>query len=80
VMDGFAFLHELRQRPGCNEIPVVVLTARDLDSDERRRLSSAERVLSKGETNLRLLAGELRALTPAHAEPIDGSATLSEHP
>ena len=64
VMDGFAFLHELRLRPGCENIPVVVLTARDLDASERKRLDSADRVLSKGDTNLRQLAGELRALTP----------------
>ena len=67
MMDGFAFLHELRLRPGCENIPVVVLTARDLDADDRRRLQGADRVLSKGETNLRQLAGELRALTP-HAD------------
>ncbi len=64
VMDGFTFLHELRLRPGCADIPVVVLTARDLDAGERKRLSGADRVLSKGETNLRQLAGKLRALTP----------------
>ncbi len=65
VMDGFAFLHELRLRPGCENIPVVVLTARELDARERERLDGADRVLRKGETNLRQLAGELRALTPA---------------
>ncbi len=69
VMDGFAFLHELRSRPGCGDIPVVVLTARDLDADERKRLGGADRVLSKGQTNLRQLAGELRSLTPPHNEP-----------
>ena len=70
LMDGFAFLHELRQRPGCENIPVVVLTARDLDAADRKRLQGADRVLSKGETNLRQLAGELRSLTPqAEAEP-----------
>ncbi len=68
VMDGFTFLHALRERPGCENIPVVVLTARDLGDEERRQLAGADRVLSKGETNLRQLAGELRALTP-HAEP-----------
>ena len=64
VMDGFTFLHELRLRPGCADIPVVVLTARDLDAGERKRLAGADRVLSKGATNLRQLAGELRSLTP----------------
>ena len=67
VMDGFTFLHELRGRPGCGDIPVVVLTARDLDADERRQLGGASRVLSKGKTDLRQLAGELRTLTPPHA-------------
>ena len=69
VMDGSAFLHELRRRPGCGDIPVVVLTARDLDADERRQLGGADRVLSKGQTNLRQLAGELRSLAPPHNEP-----------
>ena len=64
VMDGFAFLHELRERPGCADIPVVVLTARDLDADERRQLQAADRVFQKGQTDLRTLAGEIRALAP----------------
>ncbi len=80
VMDGFTFLHELRQRPGAGHIPVVVLTARDLDAKDRQRLDGADRVLSKGKTDLRRLAGELRALTPhadaAAARP--SSAPISE--
>ena len=67
LMDGFAFLHELRQRPGGEHIPVVVLTARDLDAGERKQLEGVNRVLSKGQTNLKQLAGELRALTPSPA-------------
>ena len=83
VMDGFTFLHELRRRPGCGDIPVVVLTARDLDADERRRLGGADRVLSKGQTNLRQLAGELRSLAPPHGEPAPdpaGAAPLRATP
>ncbi|MGI4853045.1 MAG: response regulator [Janthinobacterium lividum] len=64
VMDGFTFLHLLRERPGCADIPVIVLTGRLLDEKEKQQLESADRVLTKGETNLRQLAGELRALTP----------------
>ena len=66
VMDGFTFLHALRERPGCGNIPVVVLSARDLDAADRRRLGGADRVLSKGGTDLRELAGELRTLAPHH--------------
>jgi len=74
VMDGFTFLHELRGRPGCGDIPVVVLSARDLDAADRRRLDGADRVLSKGGTDLRQLAGELRSLAPPHAGHGTGDA------
>ncbi len=69
VMDGFTFLRELRRCPEHTDIPVVVLTARDLNAEERRLLDGADRVLSKGQTNLRDLPGELRALTPAAPAP-----------
>ena len=77
VMDGFAFLRALRERPGCADIPVVVLTARDLTNEERHRLRGASQVLNKGDTSLRDLAGELHALaTPARpqAGPLSGAA------
>ncbi len=67
VMDGFSFLHELRNRPGVSDIPVVVLSARDLDARDRNRLQSADKILRKGNTNLRQLAGELRTLA-AHTD------------
>ncbi|MGI4944517.1 MAG: response regulator, partial [Janthinobacterium lividum] len=62
VMDGFTFLYALRDRPGCADIPVVVLTARDLTNEERYRLRGASQVLNKGDTSLRDLAGELQML------------------
>ena len=62
VMDGFSFLHRLRDTPGCADIPVVVLSARDITSEERRRLSAADRILVKGETSMRDLTSELRAI------------------
>ncbi|MGH8245808.1 MAG: response regulator, partial [Gammaproteobacteria bacterium] len=38
-MDGFGFMKELRQRPGCGRVPVIVITAKDLTEEDRRRLS-----------------------------------------
>ena len=61
-MDGFEFLHELRERPGCGDIPVVVLTALDLTAEDRRRLRGANQVLNKGSTNMRDVAEKLRRL------------------
>ena len=69
VMDGFAFLRALRERPDWRDVPVVVLTARDLSADDRERLGGADRVLAKGETSLRDLAGQVRALASVPPPP-----------
>jgi PAS domain S-box-containing protein len=37
-LDGFGFLSELRGREEWSKIPVVVLTAKDISSDDRKRL------------------------------------------
>ena len=47
-MDGFEFLAELRSRADGREIPVLVVTAKDLTEDDRRRLNGGvERVILK---------------------------------
>jgi CheY-like chemotaxis protein len=49
VMDGFEFLHELRAEEGHHDLPVIVVTARELNEKERRTLSgTVERVIQKG--------------------------------
>jgi len=63
VMDGFSFLHELRARPEWRDIPVIVLSARDLTAAERQRLQSAAQVMTKGEVSLRDVTANVRALT-----------------
>ncbi|RYY06257.1 MAG: response regulator, partial [Alphaproteobacteria bacterium] len=62
VMDGFSFLDRLRRLPGCADVPVVVLSARDVTAEERDRLSEADRVLRKGDSSLQDIATELRKL------------------
>lgn len=62
VMDGFTFLHALRERPGGGDISVVVLSARDLSKNDRDRLDSADQVLRKGDVSLRDLPGQLASL------------------
>ncbi len=48
-MDGFTFVSELRKNPEWHDIPVVVITAKDLDRQERERLQgSVEQILQKG--------------------------------
>ena len=59
IMDGFDFLRAFRARSGCADVPVVVLTAKDLTRDDRRRLQGADKVLGKGVTSLADLSREL---------------------
>jgi CheY-like chemotaxis protein len=39
VMDGFEFVHEMRRQQRAVEIPIVVVTAKDLTDEDRRRLN-----------------------------------------
>jgi CheY-like chemotaxis protein len=49
VMDGFDFLEELRSRPEWHDIPVIVLTAKDLTEKDRKLLSGrVEQIVEKG--------------------------------
>ena len=70
TMDGFDFLSELRRLPGCAEAPVVVLTARDVSNDDRRRLRGAGQVLNKGDIGMRALVGRLHGLADHPRLPV----------
>ncbi len=49
VMDGFEFLAILRQHPDYAHIPVAVITAKDLTSQDRERLTgSVNQIIQKG--------------------------------
>ena len=62
-MDGFEFVHQLRARDDCGAIPVIVITARDLTDEDRRRLNGdVSRILQKGATPPARLLAEIRAL------------------
>ena len=74
MMDGFDFLHRLRAVPGCADIPVLVLSARDISHAEYGRLTDVDRVLKKGETSMRQLTNEIRALgLPREREAAPGT-------
>jgi signal transduction histidine kinase/DNA-binding response OmpR family regulator len=60
-MDGFSFVAELRQTPEWSDIPVVVITAKDLTEEEQRKLGEhAERVLRKGTYGKEALLREIQ--------------------
>ncbi len=61
-MDGFEFLDELRRRPAGRDVPVIVVTAKDLNDEDRQRLSGSvahilhKQLLSRGDLLGRMLA------------------------
>jgi CheY-like chemotaxis protein len=60
-MDGFEFLDEVRRNPAWRSIPVIVLTAKDLTEEDRRRLSGrATRIIQKAGQSREQLVAELR--------------------
>jgi CheY-like chemotaxis protein len=67
-MDGFTFIEELRARGGMHDVPVVVLTAKELTSDDRLRLQGGvDRILQKGSYNREQLETTLRSILVRYA-------------
>ena len=73
-MDGFEFLVKMRQRPEWRDIPVLVLTAKDLSVEDQKRLNGdVERVMQKNASELDELLRELGRMLPRSIE-------RSQHP
>jgi CheY-like chemotaxis protein len=65
-MDGFEFLDELRKREAWRAIPVIVITAKELTTEDRQRLNgSVEKILQKGAYSREELIREVRDLVTA---------------
>jgi GAF domain-containing protein/CheY-like chemotaxis protein len=65
-MDGFDFLEQWRRDDARREVPVIVITARDLTPEDHRRLNgSVERILQKGSYARDDLLAEVRRLVRA---------------
>jgi hypothetical protein len=61
-MNGFEFLDEIRARAEWRDIPVVIITAKDLTEADRNRLNGGvEHIIQKSERDemLRRLTSEL---------------------
>ena len=68
-MDGFEFLVEMRSHEEWRDIPVLVVTAKDLTAEERARLNGdVERVLQKGAAELDELLREIGRILPGSIE------------
>jgi signal transduction histidine kinase/DNA-binding response OmpR family regulator len=61
--DGFQFMAEIQRQPALRDVPIVVLTAKDLMDEDRQRLTDqVKSVLQKGAYRHEELVGEIQAL------------------
>jgi signal transduction histidine kinase/CheY-like chemotaxis protein len=69
-MDGFEFASRVRQRAEWRSIPIVVLTARDLSAEDRRRLGGfVEKIVLKEGDSHEALLHQIRDLLDEWAAP-----------
>ncbi len=68
-LDGFQVLQELRANPATRDLPVLVLTAKELTPEERRRLAeSAQRVILKEARSVTSLLDQVRTALAAYRD------------
>ena len=68
-MDGFEFLVELRKTDPGRQVPVVVVTSKDLTPQDRQRLDgNVQRILQKSAYSREQLLHELRDLVAQHSQ------------
>ena len=71
--DGFEVLYRIRENPDLRDLPVIVLTAKDLGPADYRRLNgSALRILQKGADMTRLVRDVLRTTSVPSRERAAG--------
>ncbi len=70
TMDGFEFLDILKSNPQWQNVPVVVMTAKELTNDDRERLAGGvEKVLTKSGLNRHRFLDEVRRIVQTVAKP-----------
>ena len=69
-MDGFEFVSEIGRHQEWRSVPIIVVTAKDVSEEDRRKLSgSVEKILQKGANTRRQIVEEIRGLVNANAPP-----------
>ena len=69
VMDGFQFLKHCRASPNGHDVPIIVVTGRDLSPEDRARLDRAALQVVTKEGPCSKIIENVRAMTAARREP-----------
>ncbi len=65
-MDGFEFMKALRSLPGCQHVPVIIITAKDITDEDRKRLNGqVASILEKTTTSLEDIVKQIGAILPS---------------
>jgi PAS domain S-box-containing protein len=74
-MDGFQFTREVRQHPEWRDIPILVMTAKDIDADDRALLDGqVSRILQKGACAREELLAEISQRVARVTRPVEAAA------
>ncbi|MNS28766.1 Response regulator PleD [compost metagenome] len=71
-MDGFEVAAWMRRHPVMREVPIVVVTAKELTPEDLTRLTEVQRVIRKGELVEHLIVEDLRALLDRSRPAVEG--------
>jgi CheY-like chemotaxis protein len=75
-MDGFQFVEQLRKDQRWRDIPVIIVTAKDLSEQDRQRLNGyVEAVLQKGAYDSEELLREVCGMVRTHVQSQHASTT-----
>lgn len=75
-MDGFQFIDQLREDQRLRDIPVIIVTAKELSERDRQRLNGyVEGILQKGAYNSEQLLREVCSMVRTHVESQRASIT-----
>lgn len=61
VLDGFGFLEKLRIQYRSRDIPIVILTSKDLDNEDRQQLSETHQTFTKHKLNKKKFLEDIAA-------------------
>lgn len=71
-MDGFEFIDHIQQNENWNEIPIIVVTAKDITLEEQQRLSgNVEKIFQKGNFDQKQIYEELQKQVSYRLEKVN---------